>query len=82
MVTGPPFFLKQTKLIWLAVLSSNYRLYDFNDKISKIFRFLDIFILLVTFELLSHYPIIASANWLERDVHSHTDKIYREKLMF
>ena len=41
----------QPNLIWSAVLSSNYRLYYFNDKISKIFRFLDIFVLLVTFEL-------------------------------
>ena len=30
VVTGPPSFLLKPKLIWLAVLPSNYWLYDFN----------------------------------------------------
>ena len=59
-MTGPTCFLLQLELIWLAVLSSNYWLYDFNDTRFQFFFFLlfflDIFVLLVTFELLSQFP--------------------------
>ena len=59
VLTGPTCFLLQLKLIWLAALSSNYWLYDFNDTRFQFFKiFLDIFVLLVTFELLSHYSNI------------------------
>ena len=43
---------------------------------------MDIFILLVTFELLSHYSMIDSSHWLEKNVQWITDEVFREKLMF
>ena len=78
-----PFFLLQPKLTWLEVLSSNYWFYDINDKISKIFffNFLDIFVLLVTFELLSQYPNIDRAHGLKKDFQLLTDEVFREKLL-
>ena len=58
------------RLIWLADLSSNYWLYDCNDtRLQKNFRkFLEIFVLLDTFEILSHYPNIDSSHWLKEHV--------------
>ena len=37
-------------------------------------KFLNIFVLLVTFEILSHYPNINSSYWLKEDVQWVTDK--------
>ena len=45
------------------------------------FRFLDIFVLLVTFEILSHYPNIDSSHWLRNDVQWITDEVFREKFL-
>ena len=42
--------------------------------------FLDISVFLVTFEILSNYPI-DSSYWLQEDVQWITDKIFGEKLM-
>ena len=49
---------------------------------------MDIFVLLVTFELLSHYPnmihiiqILVSSHWLRKNIQWITDKVFREKLM-
>ena len=47
-------------------------------KIKK--SFLDFFVLLVTFEILSHYPNIDSSHWPKQDVKWITKKIY-EKFM-
>ena len=50
--------------------------------------FMDIFLLLVTFELLSHYLNIIhiiqklfESHWLQEDVQLIADKVFREKLM-
>ena len=48
-------------------------------KFKKIF--LDISVLLVTFEILSHCPKIDSSYWLQEDVQRIKDKFFREKLM-
>ena len=40
--------------------------------------FLDIFVLLVTFEMLSHYPNIDSSPWLRIDVQWITDEVFAE----
>ena len=81
-MTAPSSFVLQPNLIWLAVSPSNYLLYDFNDtrfqKIKK--KILDIFVLLVTFEILSQYPIIDSSHWLKEDVQWITDKIFMKNL--
>ena len=42
----------------------------------------DIFVLLVTFEILSHYPNIDSSHWLKEDVQLITDKIFLKKFWF
>ena len=48
----------------------------------KIFyNFMDIFVLLVTFEILSHFPIIDSSHWLKEHVQWITDRIFRKKLL-
>ena len=41
----------------------------------------DIFVLLVTFEILSYYPNIDSSLWLKEDILWITDKIFREKFL-
>ena len=41
-------------------------------KILKIF--LDVFVLLNTFEILTHYPNIDISHWLKEDIHWITDK--------
>ena len=82
VVTGPSSFLLQPNFIWLVVLSNNYRIYDFNDTRSNFFLiFVIIFVLLVTFELISHYPNIDSSHWLTHYIELITDKVFREKLM-
>ena len=43
--------------------------------------FVIIFVLLVTFELISPYPKIDSSNWLRKCVQWIIDKVFREKLM-
>ena len=57
---------------------------DFNDtRFQKVLKFfLDICVLLVTFEILSHYPKTDSSYWLKEEVEWITDKLFREKLMF
>ena len=40
-----------------------------------------IFVLLVTFELISHYPNIDSSHWLRKYVQLITDKFFREMRM-
>ena len=47
----------------------------------KLKKFLDFFVLLVTFEILSHYPNIDISHWLKEDVQWITDKIFIEKFM-
>ena len=44
-------------------------------------KFLEIFVLLVIFEILSHYPYIDISHWLKKDVHWITDKNFMEKFM-
>ena len=44
--------------------------------------FFDIFVLLVTFEILSHYPNIDISHWLQKDVQCITDKNFLEQFMF
>ena len=44
-------------------------------------KFLDIFVLLVTFEILPHYPKIDSSHWLNKDVQWITDNNFIEKFM-
>ena len=39
------------------------------------------FVLLVTSELISHYPKIDSSQWLKKYVQWISDKVFREKLM-
>ena len=48
-------------------------------KIKK--NFFDIFVFLVTFEILSHYPIIDISHWLEENVQWIADKNFSEKFM-
>ena len=43
--------------------------------------FLDIFVILVTFELISHYPKIDSSYWLIKYVLWITDKVSSEKFL-
>ena len=45
-----------------------------------LFRFLDTLVLMVTFELLAHYPNTDGSHWLKEDVQSITDEVFREKL--
>ena len=45
------------------------------------FFFVVVFVLLVTFELLSHYPNIDSSNLIKQNVQWIPDKIFREKLL-
>ena len=45
-------------------------------------KILDIFVLLVTFEILSHYPNIDSSNWLREDVQWNRDKNFMKNLWF
>ena len=47
---------------------------DFKKKI-------DIFVLLVTFEILSHYPNIDISHWLKEDIQWITDGFFFEKYM-
>ena len=42
---------------------------------------LDIFVLLVTFEILSHYPNMDISHWLTEDVQWITDKNFLERCM-
>ena len=46
-----------------------------------LFRFLDIFVLLVAFELLSHYPNIDNSHWLRNDVQWIRDEVFRETFL-
>ena len=61
-------FLLQRSLNGLAALSSNYWIYAFNDtRFQKTFKkVLDIFVLLVTFEVISHYPNTAAPNAIKK----------------
>ena len=82
VIIVPSSFLIQSKLIWLAVLSSNYWSFDNNEtRFHKIFNFLDFFVLLVLFEFLSHYINTDISNWQRKDVHCILDKVFREKRM-
>ena len=67
------FLCKASK--FKLILSFNYWLYDFNDTRfqKKIKKNLDIFVLLVTFENLSHYPNIDSSHYLKEDIQWITD---------
>ena len=57
VLTGPTWFILQLKFLWLAVLCSNYWLYDFNDKRFQFFlKFL--WVLLFYWLLLNSYHII------------------------
>ena len=44
----------------------------------QFFLFLDIFLLLVPVEIVSHYPDIDSSHWLREDVQWIIDKGFRE----
>ena len=50
-------------------------------RFQNFFRFSNIFVLLVTFELLSHYPNNASSHWLKKYFQWINDKVFGEKLM-
>ena len=58
-------------------------LYDFNDtRFQKILSFfLDISVLLITFEILSNYSLIDSSYWLQEYNQWIMNKLFREKLM-
>ena len=76
------FFLLQPKLICLVVLSSNYLLYDFNaTRFRNWKKILNILVLLVSLEILLHYPDIDVSNWFRGDVQWIMDKVFREKLI-
>ena len=47
----------------------------------KFKKILDIFVLLVTFEILSHYPNIDISHWLTEDVQWINDKNFIEIFM-
>ena len=67
------------------VLSANYWFYDFDATSFQYFLiyFLDnFFVIVVPFEILSHYPNIDSSNWFIDDVQWIIDKkVFRETLM-
>ena len=44
-------------------------------------KYLDIFVLLVPLEIVSHYPDIDSIYWLREDAQWIMDKFFRDKLM-
>ena len=79
--SGPCSFLLQPILTWLAVLSANFWSFDFNATIfqKKFSKFLDVFVLLVPFETLSHYLNIDSSHWLTKEVQWIIKKVFREK---
>ena len=83
VITGPLSFLPQPKIIWLAVLSFNYWSFDFNATRfrKKFFKVLDIFVLLVPFEILSHYLNNYRSHWLGEDVQWMIDQVFRNKRM-
>ena len=72
VTTGPPS---------LAVYSSKYLLYDFNATNFQKKIFLDILLLLVPLEILSHYPDIDISHWLGEDFQWIMDKAFKEKLL-
>ena len=47
----------------------------------QFFFIFDIFVLLVTFEMLSHYPNIDSFHWLRTDVQWITDEVSTGKFL-
>ena len=82
VMTQPPYFLLQPKLICVVVLSSYYLLYDFNDtKLLKLKKKLDFFVLLIPLEILSQYPDIKISHWLGKFFQWTLEKVFREKLL-
>ena len=81
LLAGAPSFLMQPKSIWLAVLSPNYCIYDFDAMNFRHFyiNFWLFFIILVPIEILSHYPIIDTSYWLRENVQLAINKVFREK---
>ena len=80
VMTLPFSILLRPNGIWLAVLLSNFYLYDFNN--TRFLKFLKIVSdLLFTFEILSHYLNIDNSYWVKKDVLWITDKVFREKPM-
>ena len=49
--------------------------------VKNISNFLDNFVVLVIFELISHYPKIDNAQWLTREMQRTMDRVFWEKLM-
>ena len=80
VMTGILSFLLKPKSFWLAVLSANYLVYEFNATKFQI-KNLHIFLLLISLEILLHYPDIDISHWLREDVHWIMDKVFKEKLM-
>ena len=69
-MTGPTSYILQRELFKLAILFSNYLLYNFNATQSQFFlKVLDIFVFLDPLDILSHYADIDISHWLKEDVH-------------
>ena len=79
-MTKPPYFLRESKLIYLAVLSANYWCYEFEARVLLFFFNFWIFFLitLVPFRILSYYWLL---HWLREDVKWIIHVVLREKLM-
>ena len=76
VLTGHICFLLQTKLIPLAVLSSNYWCFDFNA--TRFNFFFGPFVLLAPFEFKSCYLIFNSSHW-PKTIQRIIAKFFREK---
>ena len=81
-VISGPFLFTATKINLFSGFSPNYWFYDFDaTKIFKKLKFLDIFVLLVAFGILSHYPNIDKSHWRREYVKRIMEKVFIEKLV-
>ena len=74
----PPSFLLQSKLNSLVASFPNYWFHDFDaTRFQNFKKFLDIFVILVSFETLSYYPYIDSFNFFRENAQRIEDKVFR-----
>ena len=73
----PPSFLLQSKLNSLVASFANYWFHDFDATRFQNFKILDIFEILVSFEILSYYPYIDSFNFFRENAQRIEDKVFR-----